>query len=83
MAKMAVAKTTNAKKTRTTLNVTTPTVKNKTAKTNKATLKQVEKMYTEGMGARRIGYALNIPRHHVMRMIEELGLFIYAEGSYR
>jgi hypothetical protein len=40
-------------------------------------------MYTEGMGARRIGYALNIPRHHVMRMIEELGLFIYAEGSYR
>ena len=45
--------------------------------------KQIEKMYTAGMGARRIADKLNIPRHHVMRTIENLGLFTYAEGSYR
>lgn len=45
--------------------------------------KQIEKMYTSGMGARRIADKLNIPRHHVMRTIENLGLFVYAEGSYR
>ena len=82
MAKTATA-TKNNKKTRNTLNVNTTTVKNKTAKTTKTVLKQVETMYTEGMGPRRIGKILNMPRHHVMRMIEQLGLFIYAEGSYR
>lgn len=45
--------------------------------------KQIEKMYTSGMGARRIADKLNIPRHHVMRTIENLGLFVYAPGSYR
>ena len=82
MAKMATA-TKNLKKVKTTLNASASAVKNKTAKTPKTLLKQVENMYTEGMGARRIGYALNMPRHHIMRMIESLGLFTYAEGSYR
>ena len=63
--------------------VKTSALKTKTVKTPKSVLKQIENMYTEGMGARRIGYALNMPRHHVMRMIESLGLFTYAEGSYR
>jgi transposase-like protein len=76
-----MAKTMTNKKT--TLNVNKITVKNKAVKTPKTILKQVENMYTEGMGPRRIGKILNMPRHHVMRMIEQLGLFIYAEGSYR
>ncbi len=76
-----MAKTMTNKKT--TLNVNKITVKNKAAKTPKTILKQVENMYSEGMGPRRIGKILNMPRHHVMRMIEQLGLFIYAEGSYR
>jgi transposase-like protein len=82
MAKNVTA-TKNNKKIRTTLNVNTVTVKTKTVKTPKTVLKQIESMYTEGMGPRRIGKILNMPRHHVMRMIEQLGLFIYAEGSYR
>ena len=61
--------------------MTTTTTAKKTAAARYT--KQIEKMYTAGMGARRIADKLNIPRHHVMRTIENLGLFVYAEGSYR
>lgn len=51
--------------------------------TNKNLVKQIQKLYNNGMGPRRMGKMLNIPRHHIMRAIENLGLFEYAEGSYR
>ena len=60
-----------------------PKEKTKKAVTNKNLVKQIEKLYNNGMGPRRMGKMLNIPRHHIMRVIENLGLFEYAEGSYR
>lgn len=85
MAKTLATKTTNK-------TIATKATAMKNALTTKATAKktasakynkQIEKMYTSGMGARRIADKLNIPRHHVMRTIENLGLFVYAPGSYR
>ena len=60
-----------------------PKEKTKKVVTNKNLVKQIEKLYNNGMGPRRMGKMLNIPRHHIMRVIENLGLFEYAEGSYR
>ena len=60
-----------------------PKEKAQKAVSNKNLVKQIEKMYNNGMGPRRMGKMLNIPRHHIMRVIENLGLFEYAEGSYR
>lgn len=55
----------------------------KTTNVNAKNTKQIEKLYNEGLGAKRIAEKLNLPRRRVMRVIEDLGLFIYAEGSYR
>jgi hypothetical protein len=71
-----------AAKTTSMRNTLTTTTKAKKATSARYT-KQIEKMYTDGMGPRRIGKIINMPRHRVMRVIEDLGLFIYAEGSYR
>jgi len=57
--------------------------KEKAVVTNKNIVKQIEKMYNNGIGPRKMGKMLNIPRHHIMRTIENLGLFEYAEGSFR
>lgn len=84
MAKTATAKTalsTRATKTNAKTNMVT-TAKT-AATTTKTTINRIEKMYTQGIGPRRIGKELNMPRHSVMRIIEGLGLFTYAEGSYR
>ena len=74
--------TTNRKKTIFNID-NAPKEKTKKAVTNKNLVKQIEKLYNNGMGPRRMGKMLNIPRHHIMRVIENLGLFEYAEGSYR
>lgn len=54
-----------------------------TTNVNAKNTKQIEKLYNEGLGARKIAEKLNLPRRRVMRVIEDLGLFIYAAGSYR
>ena len=82
LATTKTAKKVTAAKTTTVRNTLTTTATKKAA-TNRTKVKQIEKMYTDGMGPRRIGKIINMPRHHVMRVIEDLGLFIYAEGSYR
>ena len=82
LATTKTAKKATAAKTTTVRNTLTTTATKKAA-TNRTKVKQIEKMYTDGMGPRRIGKIINMPRHHVMRVIEDLGLFIYAEGSYR
>ena len=90
MAKTLATKTKTTKTTNRVIAAKATTMRNAltTATTTKKTAsakytKQIEKMYTAGMGARRIADKLNIPRHHVMRTIENLGLFVYAPGSYR
>ena len=83
MAKTTTAKTallTRATKTNAKTNMVTTA---KVATATKTTISRIEKMYTQGVGPRRIGKELNMPRHRVMRIIEDLGLFTYAEGSYR
>jgi transposase-like protein len=82
LATTKTAKKTTAAKTTKVRNTLTTTATKK-ATTNRTKVKQIEKMYNDGMGPRRIGKIINMPRHHVMRVIEDLGLFIYAEGSYR
>jgi transposase-like protein len=82
LATTKTARKTTAAKTTTVRNTLTTTATKK-ATTNRTKVKQIEKMYNDGMGPRRIGKIINMPRHHVMRVIEDLGLFIYAEGSYR
>lgn len=76
--------TTTANRKKTIFNIdNAPKEKAQKVVSNKNLVKQIEKMYNNGMGPRRMGKMLNIPRHHIMRVIENLGLFEYAEGSYR